>query len=105
MASSSPRARKVESVAARSAIQHCSWPSHLAIDSAFNESIEYLVDGSPDNCSWRWGAEPGWGHVHPDERGCGKQHDFWFSPSAVGKLYVNTEAISRRSYGGEAIGG
>ncbi len=43
MASSGPRARKVESVAARSAIQHCGWPSHPAINSAINESIEYLV--------------------------------------------------------------
>ena len=83
----------------------CGWPSHPAIDRAINKSIEYLVDGSPDNCSWRWGAEPGWGHVRPDERGCGEQRDFWFSPSAVSELYANMEAVSRRNYGGEAMGG
>jgi hypothetical protein len=37
-----------------------------------NQQIQYLVDGSPDNCFWQWGTEPGWGHVHPNERGCGE---------------------------------
>ena len=45
------------------------------------------------------------GHVRPDECGCGEQCDFWFSPSAVGELYANMEAVSRRSYGSEAMCG